>query len=30
MPRGIPRNGINKGWIKKGQKIPLEIRLWMK
>jgi hypothetical protein len=29
MPRGIPRNGINKGWIKKGQKIPLEIRLRM-
>lgn len=21
MPKGYPKNGINKGWIKKGQKL---------
>jgi hypothetical protein len=22
MPKGIPKNGVNNGWIKKGQKLP--------
>jgi len=22
MPKGIPKNGVNKGWIKKGLKLP--------
>lgn len=30
MPRGIPKNGINKGWIKKGQKLPESIRIKMR
>lgn len=29
MPKGIPKNGINKGWIKKGSKLSKEIRLKM-
>lgn len=26
MPKGIPKNGINKGWIKRGQKMSLDTR----
>ena len=26
MPKGIPKNGINKGWIKKGTKFSKEYR----
>lgn len=26
MPKGIPKNGVNKGWIKKGQKMSSDIR----
>ena len=29
MPKGIPKNGINKGWIKKGSKMSLNTRLKM-
>lgn len=25
MPKGIPKNPPNKGWFKKGRKLPLEI-----
>lgn len=24
MPKGIPKNGINKGWIKKGQRLSIK------
>ena len=29
MPKGIPKSGINKGWIKKGQKMSVETRAKM-
>lgn len=30
MPKGIPKTGINRGWIKKGSKLSSETRLKMK
>lgn len=30
MPKGIPKNGINKGWFKKGQPLSDEIKLKLK
>ena len=26
MPKGIPKNGVNRGWFKKGYKMPKKIR----
>lgn len=30
MPKGIPKSGFNRGWIRKGQKLSLSTRLKMK